>query len=113
LFVTEGSLDSISIGTTAVALLGSDLSEFQERELTKAASRRKVIFVIDKNSNGYKLGQKVLNHPDWYVTCFPDNIEDSNDALKKYGRLWVVNYVTTSAVKGISGKTLLELKCKR
>lgn len=115
LFVTEGPLDALSIGKNAVALLGSTLSEFRERELKKAAARRKVIFVIDKNSNGYKLGQRVLKHDnlEWYVTCFPDNVDDSNHALQKYGRLWMVNHVTSTAVKGFSGKTLLEIRCKQ
>ena len=40
LFVTEGPLDALSIGKNAVALLGSTLSEFKERELKKAALRR-------------------------------------------------------------------------
>lgn len=115
LFVTEGPLDALSIGKNAVAMLGSTLSEFRERELKKAASRRRVIFVIDKNLNGYKLGQKVLKEEglQWYVTCFPDNVDDSNEALQKFGRLWLVNHVTTTAAKGFAGRTLLEVRCER
>ena len=115
LFVTEGPLDALSIGKNAVAMLGSTLSEFRERELKKAAFRRRVIFIIDKNLNGYKLGQKVLKYEDlqWYVICFPDNVEDSNDALQLYGRLWLINNITTEALKGFAGKTLLEVRCKR
>jgi DNA primase len=111
LFVTEGPLDALSIGKNAVALLGSTLSEFRKRELNKAV-RRKIIFVIDKNSNGYKLGQKVLNQ-EWFVTCFPDNVDDSNHALQLYGRLWMINYISTSAVKGFEGQILLEIRCQR
>ena len=113
LFVTEGPLDALSIGKNAVAMLGSSLSEFRERELIKAASRRKVIFIIDKNLNGYKLGQKVLKHEDreWYVTCFPDNVEDSNHALNRFGKLWLVNQITTTAVKGFAGKLMLKMRC--
>ena len=115
LFVTEGPLDALSIGRNAVALLGSTLSEFRERELMRMASRRKIIFVIDKNLNGYKLGQKVLKRSDlqWYVTCFPDNIDDANEALINYGKLWLVNHVTTTAINGVAGKALLEVKCVR
>lgn len=114
LFVTEGALDALSIGHNAVSLVGSSLSEFRERELRKAASRRKVIFVIDKNLNGYKLGLKVLTDEtlEWYVTVFPDNIEDSNDALQKFNRLWVITHLTSTAVKGFQGKLLLRMKCK-
>lgn len=115
LFVTEGPLDALSIGQNAVALLGSTLSEFREQELKKVASRRKVIFVIDKNLNGYKLGQRILIHEnlEWYVTCFPDNVDDSNDALKLYGRLWMIKHITATALKGFAGRTLLEVRCKR
>lgn len=115
LFVTEGPLDALSIGNNAVALLGSTLSEFRERELKKMATRRKIIFVIDKNSNGYKLGQKVLKHSDleWYITCFPDNLDDSNDALNKYGKLWLISHITSTATKGVAGKALLEVRCER
>lgn len=114
LFVTEGALDALSIGPNAVSLVGSTLSEFRTRELRKAASRRRVIFVIDKNLNGYKLGLRVLQEEslEWYVTCFPDNVEDSNDALQKFNRLWVVTHLTSTAVKGFQGKLLLEMRCK-
>lgn len=115
LFVTEGPLDALSIGRNAVALLGSSLSEFREKELTRVAARRKVIFVIDKNLIGYKLGQKILSHESlqWYVTCFPDNVDDANHALQLYGRMWMVNHITSTALKGFSAKTLLEIKCKK
>lgn len=112
LFVTEGPLDSISIGKNAVALLGSSLNEFHIHELSKISSKRKIIFVIDKNLNGYKLGQRALKH-EWYVTCFPDNVNDSNHALQLYGLLWLVNYVSSTAVCGFGGRTLLEIRCKR
>lgn len=111
LFVTEGALDSVSIGSTAVALTGSTLSEFRHRELKKAGLRRKIIFVIDKNLNGYKLGEQALREG-WYVTCFPDNYDDANDVLKKLGRLWLVTHLATTAVTGFHGKLLLKMKCK-
>lgn len=111
LFVTEGPLDALSIGKNAVALLGSTLSEFRERELKKAASKRKVIFVIDKNSNGYKLGQRVLKQDGWFVAVLPDNVEDSNDALIKYGKLWTVSHLIESAKTGFAGKLLIEMAC--
>jgi hypothetical protein len=113
LFVTEGALDALSIGHNAVSLVGSTLSEFRERELRKVAARRKVIFVIDKNQNGHKLGLKVLMDENlkWYITVFPDNIEDANDALIKMQRLWLTIHLTSTAVKGFQGKLLLEMKC--
>lgn len=110
LFVCEGPLDSVSIGKNAVALLGSTLTDFKRNELRKAASRRRVVFVIDKNLNGYKLGQEVLEHG-WDVTVFPDNVDDANDALQKYGKLWIAQHLASTAKSGFGGKLLLEMYC--
>ena len=112
LFVTEGPLDAVSIGKNAVAILGSTLSEFKLKELSKIADRRKIIFVIDKNQNGFKLGREILNIDIFYISTFPDNIEDSNDALQKFGRIWMINQLLNNAVKGFKSQLLLKLKCK-
>ena len=114
LFVTEGPLDSISIGKNAIALAGSTLTDFKRNELRKVAARRKVIFVIDKNLNGFKLGNSVLKDEslEWYIALFPDNYEDANDALKKLGRLWVITHLTSSASKGFDGRMKLN-KCSK
>lgn len=110
LFITEGALDAESIGETAIGIGGSVLSTFQHNELKKVSSRRKLVFVLDKNLNGRKLGQRVLEEG-WSVTCFPDNITDSNDALKKMGKLWLVTHLTSTACSGFEGQLLLRMKC--
>lgn len=112
LYVAEGPIDSISIGQNSVALLGSTLTEFKIKALKDAAKRRKVIFILDKNRNGYKLCENVLKEGEgiqWYVTSFPDNIEDANDARKKLGKLWIASHLSTSAVKGFNAKLLLNM----
>lgn len=112
LFVTEGPLDAVSIGKNAVALTGSTLTEFKRAELRKVAQRRRVIFVIDKNLNGAKLGKEVLAGPDnWFVACFPDNYEDANDALQQLGRLWVITHLSSVACRELQGKMMLRLNC--
>ena len=116
LFVVEGPLDAISIGKNAIALAGSALTEFKQKELLKIATRRRVIFVIDKNLPGYKLGNQILKDgqdKEVYVTCFPDNIEDANDALQKLGRLWMASHLSSTASKGFAGRLLLELHCSK
>lgn len=114
LYVTEGFTDALSIGKNAVALLGSSLSEFQAGELTRIAQRRRVVFVLDKNYNGYKLGQNVLElgaEIEWYVTVLPDNIDDSNDGLRKNGKLWLLNYLATNQWRGLTARTNLQVRC--
>lgn len=113
LFITEGALDSISIGKRAVALNGSTLSEWQLAELKKVARRgRKLVFIIDKNENGYNLGMRALKEG-WYVTVLPDGVDDSNAGRKRFGKLWLLNHVTSTAVTDLAGKLLLAAKCEK
>lgn len=114
LIVSEGPLDALSIGRLGCATLGGSWSVVQEYELAQAGTRRPVIFLIDKNQVGKKLADRVLSKSgvDWRITCFPDNVDDANDALRKLGRLWLLNHVTTTAVTGFAGKALVSLRCK-
>lgn len=109
LLVTEGPLDALSIGVNTIALIGSTLNEFKWSELKKAAKRRPVIFVIDKNINGHKLALKVLEQENMSIVLFPDNIEDANDALQKLGKIWLRTYLTTNAASGFQGKVNLNV----
>lgn len=113
LYVTEGPLDALSLGSNAVALTGSSLTEFKIRELARAARHRRVVFVIDKNSRGRSLGEQVLRAgvTNWYVVCFPTGVEDANEALITYGKLWMLQYITDSAVQGMTGQLHLEKHC--
>ena len=112
LFVTEGPLDALSIGQNATALTGSTLTEFKIRELERVARQRQVIFVIDKNQNGYKLGMQALERG-WSVAVFPDNIDDANDAKRHLGQLWTVSHLAQTAADGFGGQVLLKTKCGR
>lgn len=114
LFVTEGPLDALSLGKNAVALLGSTLSPYKLHALKY--TRRPVVFIIDKNANGFKLGNHALDvggELGWKVVCLPENIDDANDALRKgLGRLWLLSYVVEHACNGFQGRLHLKLHCK-
>lgn len=111
LFVNEGAIDSISIGKRAVALNGSTLSDWQYGELKKVARRgRKLIFVIDKNENGYNLGMRALKEG-WFVTVLPDGVDDANKGRVRFGKLWLLNHLTSTAVSDLAGRLLLAAKC--
>lgn len=111
LYVTEGPLDAISIGPKAVSFTGSAMSEWHLGELKKAAGRgRRIVFVIDKNDNGHKLGKRALAQG-WSVTVMPDNVDDANDGLKAHGRLWLMSHLASTAATGFAGELLLETKC--
>lgn len=110
LFVTEGPLDAISIGSNAVAILGSTLTEFKLAELRKVATRRKIIFVIDKNENGKKLAKTVIEEG-WSIVCLPDNYEDANHGLQELGKIWLISLLTTTAKDGFAAKLQIEMSC--
>jgi hypothetical protein len=111
IYVTEGPIDAISIGQQAISMTGSTLSEWQLGELRKAGKYRKIIFIIDKNKNGLKVGLKALAEG-WYVTVMPDNVDDANVARRKFGRLWLLNHIMTTAATGMGGKLMLEMRCR-
>jgi hypothetical protein len=111
LFISEGATDSISIGQLGVALTGSTLTEFKVRELQKAGQRRKIVFLIDKNKNGYNLGLQALELG-FSVCCFPDNVDDANHALQRHGRLWLISYIASNNATGFEGKLTIKMKCK-
>lgn len=115
IFVTEGPLDALSLGPNGVALLGSTLSPYKLHALKY--TRRPVVFIIDKNLNGFKLGNHALNVGDelgWKVVCLPENISDANDALRKgLGRLWLLSYIIEHACNGFQGRLHLKMHCKQ
>jgi hypothetical protein len=113
LFVVEGALDAISIGKRACAINGSTLSEWQFNELKKVARKgRKLIFIIDPDLNGYNLGIKVLKEG-WHITMMPAGVGDANKARIRFGKLWLLNHITSTAVTDIAGKLLLTARCEK
>ena len=89
LFITEGVFDSISIGQNAVGLAGSTLSPFKV-EMLKRVRGREIIFVIDKDKNGKALGESAVKEG-WTISFIEGELEDTNDALQKMGKIWMLN----------------------
>jgi hypothetical protein len=112
LYVTEGALDALSIGS-AVALSDSHASEWKFQELRKAASHgRKIVFVTDKNKVGYDLGVAALKEG-WSIAVMPDGLDDANRCRMRFGRLWLLNHLASTNASGIAGEVLLRMKCDR
>jgi hypothetical protein len=94
LFVTEGPFDALSIG--GVSLLTNEVSEQQSRIINSAG--KEIIVVPDQDRAGLilieqaqKLGWSVA-FPTW-----EDDIKDCADAVKRYGKLFVVIDLIKSA----------------
>jgi hypothetical protein len=85
LFVTEGSFDADSCD--GIAILGSSLNSAKIEVLHK--TRRRIIFVIDRDSNGGDLGDEVLKQG-WELTFVDPRAADVNDSVQKFGHLYTM-----------------------
>lgn len=95
LFVTEGVFDAESID--GISILGSTLNAAKIELLHK--TRRRIIFVVDRDSNGGDLGQHVIEQG-WELTFVDQNAEDVNDSVCKFGKI----YTMYSLVKNATNK---------
>ena len=106
LFVTEGPFDALAIG--GVALLGNQLNDQQFRLINQLGYE--VIVIPDQDVAGLQLINKAQEYG-WNV-AFPNwdkDIKDANDAVQKYGRV----FVTVDAIKtAVSGSIRITMKKK-
>jgi len=87
LFVVEGPFDAISIG--GVALLTNEISDQQARIINSIG--KQVIVIPDQDKAGTVLIDQA-KELGWSI-AFPtwdDSVKDCADAVKKYGKLFVV-----------------------
>lgn len=96
LFVTEGAFDAESVG--GICILGSSLNAAKIEVLHK--TRRRIIFVMDLDSNGELLRDEVLRQG-WEITWVDNRASDINDSVQKFGKL----YTIYSLVKNATTKT--------
>lgn len=105
LFVTEGVFDAITIN--GVAIIGSKLNETKIEVLSK--SKRRLVFILDRDKNGSKLGKKVLDNG-WEITFPPEGLGDVNKAVVNAGLSWTVY----NLIKNIPhSRVLAEILIKR
>jgi len=106
LFVTEGPFDALSIG--GVALLGNQLNDSQFRLINQLGYE--VIVIPDQDKAGIQLINKAQEYG-WNV-AFPtwdNDIKDVNDAVNRYGRV----FVTVDAIKtAVNGSIRITMKKK-
>lgn len=80
LFVTEGVFDAIMVD--GISILGSSLNQ-AKLEILKRTKRR-LIFVIDRDRTGGELGKAVLENG-WELTFVDVRAKDINDSVVKFG----------------------------
>lgn len=97
LFVTEGVFDAMSIG--GICLLGSKLNAAKIEILKK--TKRRIIFVIDRDKTGDSLGQTVIDN-DWEFTFVDENASDINDSVCKFGLPFTVYSLLKNVTKNLN-----------
>ena len=97
LFVTEGVFDAMQVN--GVSILGSVINQTKLQLLNK--SKRRLVFVIDRDENGHKLGKFALDN-NWEITFVDINADDINDSINKFGKLFTIY----SLMKNISSKNI-------
>ena len=107
LLVSEGVFDAMMFD--GIALVGSKLTEAKIELLSR--SRRRLIFVIDKDANGKHLAEKVLELG-WEITVAPDGANDVNDSVRKYGKTYTALHLMKNVCSGGKATLLLSVKCK-
>ena len=85
LFATEGVFDAESI--EGICILGSSLNEAKKELLNK--TKRRIIFVIDRDQVGGALGEEVINEG-WELTFVDQNSIDVNDSVQRYGIMYTM-----------------------
>jgi hypothetical protein len=109
LLVTEGVFDAMMFD--GVAMLGSKLND-AKIELLRQSPRR-IIFVIDKDDNGRKLAETVLDLG-WNITTAPEGAKDVNDSVQKFGKCWTAYQLAQQVPKDrASAQLLISLKCRK
>jgi hypothetical protein len=80
LFVTEGVFNAILVD--GISIMGASLNAAKIEILKR--TRRRLIFVRDRDSQGDSLSQQVLENG-WEITTVDNRVNDINESVENYG----------------------------
>ncbi len=109
LYIVEGFFDAYAIN--GVAVFGNNLSDTQIKIINR--SRRPKVVIPDRQGDGDVLALKALEAgwsislPDW-----GDNCKDVDEAILKYGKLYIMKSIRNSTCSGLNAQTKLKLWCE-
>lgn len=108
LYIVEGWFDAFVID--GIAIFGNKITTEQKIWLDK--SPRKKVYIPDRLGNG-ALGAKQALKFGWSIST-PDigDCKDVNDAVVKYGKLYVMKTITENTASGFQGEANIGLYCK-
>ena len=112
LYIVEGWFDAFSIN--GVAILGNELSDTQITWLNK--SHRNKVYIPDRFGNGRQTAEHALELG-WSIATpgintWSADIKDMNDAVKRYGKVFVMKSIAETTATGFTAKVNLEMFCK-
>lgn len=105
--LVEGQFDALAID--GISTQGSKISEQQAYWINETG--KQIIVLPDRDAAGQKLIDLAL-HNDWLIS-FPDwdsDVNDANDAVKKYGQLFTVKSIIDGATNNKLKINLLRKK---
>lgn len=108
LYIVEGFFDAFVID--GIAIFGNEISKSQAIWLNR--SQREKIYIPDRLGNG-QLGAKQALKFGWSVST-PNigNCKDINEAVLKYGKLYVIRTISDNIASGFQGEVKVGLYCK-
>ncbi len=108
LLIVEGFFDAFVIG--GCALLGNDISDEQIEHISR--SQRKKVLIPDRIGNGQLSAHKAIELG-WGI-CTPSigDCKDISAAVKKYGKMYVMNTIMENIAEGFMAEINVKLYCK-
>lgn len=110
LYIVEGFFDALLI--EGVAVLGNRLSEAHVEWLNR--SRRRKVYIPDKFGGG-QIGARDAIAQGWSVSLpdFGSDIKDINEAILKYGRLYVLSEIAQKIFEAREAEIVVGQYCEQ
>ena len=109
LYILEGWFDAFVVG--GVAILGNKILEPQIKWLNR--SHRKKVYVPDRKGDGHKAALQALDLGWSISTPNIGSCKDISDAVKKYGKLYVMKSIVENTATGFAAETNLGVYCDK
>lgn len=108
IIVVEGIFDALMVD--GVAIFGNELSKAQIEWLNR--SRKTKIYVPDQFGDGDKSASQAIDQG-WSIST-PEigNCKDLNEAVLKYGKLYVMKSIADNTSTGFEAKMRMKMYCK-
>ena len=112
LYIVEGWFDAFAID--GVALLGNEISKAQITWINR--SHRKKVYIPDRFGDGQMAAEQALDLG-WSIATpgintWTKDIKDMNDAVKKYGKMFVMKSLAETIADGFTARVNLGMYCK-